>query len=664
MRVFWLSFAILFLELTLIRYIPSYFRMLSFFSNFLLLSCFFGMSWGMLAGKGRNLFALSLPLSALVVGAVTYIRPGANIDFKQSNILFFGSEFLSEAGRNFPLVGVLLLVFLVFGMIFYGLGQELMKRLEEMPSLEGYSANLWGSLVGSATFTTVSVLGVHPALWFLLAGLSLLPCWPRTLKGAALFGLSTLLLAGGAALDVDSSWSPYNRVEFRRMDENTTGIYVNGISHQQMFAADKESAYAIPYRGFMSAGAAAPDVVIVGAGSGNDVAAALDSGVKSVQAVEIDPVINHFGVLHHPRKPYSDPRVTRHITDGRRFLRSYKTKVDIVSFGLVDSLTLLSGFASTRLENNLFTQDSFADAKNLLRENGCLVVYNDFRESWLIARYYHQLVNLFGAERVCLLTIPMRERLSVRDGSIGAATAILLAGNIESTRAWMKKIGLQETRFDETYKEVIPATDNWPFPYLRKAEIPAHNLWSAVLLLTLSAVTLRLRLGTQASRIHPKMFWLGAGFMLIETRGIGRMSLLFGTTWRGSSLSILAVLALALVANYLCQRYDLEKRSGWLLIGLLSCLCLDALVPTTALLDLEAPLRLAAASLLLFSPMFFSGLMFSSALRNQSHASLALGSNLLGAMLGGALENFTTILGVKGLLAIAAGIYLIANRSK
>ena len=63
------------------------------------------------------------------------------------------------------------------------------------------------------------------------------------------------------------------------------------------------------------------DVLIIGAGSGNDVAAALANGAKHVDAVEIDPVINEIGRADHPDHPYDDPRVTVHLDDGRSFVR-------------------------------------------------------------------------------------------------------------------------------------------------------------------------------------------------------------------------------------------------------------------------------------------------------------------------------------------------------
>lgn len=47
---------------------------------------------------------------------------------------------------------------------------------------------------------------------------------------------------------------------------------------------------------------------------------ALQWGAEHIDAVEIDPVIQHLGVRDNPDKPYQDPRVTVHLGDGRNFL--------------------------------------------------------------------------------------------------------------------------------------------------------------------------------------------------------------------------------------------------------------------------------------------------------------------------------------------------------
>src|SRR5205085_11852463 len=89
-------------------------------------------------------------------------------------------------------------------------------------------------------------------------------------------------------------------------------------------------------------------VLILGAGSGSDVATALAKGVKSVTAVEIDPEIQALGAQFNPDKPYSNPNVKVVVDDGREFLRNTGQKYDLIIFALPDSLTLTSSVANLR----------------------------------------------------------------------------------------------------------------------------------------------------------------------------------------------------------------------------------------------------------------------------------------------------------------------------
>ena len=79
-------------------------------------------------------------------------------------------------------------------------------------------------------------------------------------------------------------------------------MYVNGIPHQRLTTAatrlKQEPFYDEPYRDvpFMP-----KNVLIVGAGTGTDVAIALSHGVKHVDAVEIDPRLLEFGEDAQPR---------------------------------------------------------------------------------------------------------------------------------------------------------------------------------------------------------------------------------------------------------------------------------------------------------------------------------------------------------------------------
>src|SRR5205823_450966 len=96
---------------------------------------------------------------------------------------------------------------------------------------------------------------------------------------------------------------------------------------------DVRKGYRIPYR---LLGREPGRVLILGAGSGNDVAVALAQGADSVDAVEIDPAIAQLGRTTHPDKPYLDSRVHVHVNDARSFLQNAQEKWDLIVFGTLD----------------------------------------------------------------------------------------------------------------------------------------------------------------------------------------------------------------------------------------------------------------------------------------------------------------------------------------
>ena len=88
-RTFLASFLVLFLEIALIRWMPAYIRLLSYFSNFILLASFLGIGLGCLLAPARvRLFAWFPLLQAIVIGAVNYFRLEVSVrDLRQH--LFF-----------------------------------------------------------------------------------------------------------------------------------------------------------------------------------------------------------------------------------------------------------------------------------------------------------------------------------------------------------------------------------------------------------------------------------------------------------------------------------------------------------------------------------------------------------------------------------------------
>ena len=290
-----------------------------------------------------------------------------------------------------------------------------------------------------------------------------------------------------------------------------------------------------------------------------------------VDAVEIDPVIMRLGLAHHPDRPYSDPRVTRINDDARHFLRTTDKKYDLVVFALIDSLTMQSSFSGVRLESYMFTEESFRAVRDRLAPNGLLVVYNYFREPWLVDRLANIAAAAFNSE----------PRVHVHEAR--AYLGVMLAGPRLTTLTTDPVVPERVTAFNQSHEpsparghrrdaSVEPATDDWPFLYLENRHIPAHYLGALALILVVSIVAVMATLRGQAGRWSWEMFLLGAAFMLLETKSIIQFALLWGSTWFVASLVIAAVLTMAILATVVVSR--VEIRRPWLvcavLVGLLA----------------------------------------------------------------------------------------------
>jgi hypothetical protein len=147
-------------------------------------------------------------------------------------------------------------------------------------------------------------------------------------------------------------------------------------------------------------------------------------------------------------------------------------------------------------------------------------------------------------------------------------------------------------------------------------------------------------------------FLLGAGFLLLETRGVTELSLLFGSTWIVNAVVIAAFLTMALLAN----TYVMFRPVSWKLAytALFVLLILGMLFPYIRLDTFPTAGRVLGAAVLVGFPVFFTGLIFSRSFRDVRKPAEALGVNLLGAVVGGTLENTVMLAGTHllGVLAI------------
>jgi SAM-dependent methyltransferase len=642
MRLVLLSFLMLFVELALIRWLGSNVVYLSYFSNFVLLGSFLGIGVGFLRGRAdTDTFRWAPVLLAFLVGFVI-IFP-VQIDRSGSDVIYFGN--FTPSGL--PTWVTLPVIFLAVAAVMAMIGEGVARQFVEFEPLEAYRYDIVGSLLGIGAFSLLSFLWAPPIAWGFVAGVLFLiverKTW-RLLQLVAIVGL--VIMLGRESLVPFYSWSPYYKVSVAPPPaaRGSYDIGVNGIPHQSMNSVEVRRkdgpVYFVPYE--RAPNDSLDDVLIIGAGSGTDVAIALSEGAKHVDAVEIDPRLYQLGQRLHPDKPYQDPRVTIHINDGRAFLEQTDSKYDLILFALPDSLTLVQGQSSLRLESYLFTREAIESARDHLKPNGVFAMYNYYREAWLRDRYSATLASAFG-HPPCVDDVGKTGHLAVLTTAL-TPTGTTCAGGPPSVAT----------------DAPAPATDDYPFPYLRDRGIPVLYLVAIGLILLTSVVLVR-GAGGPLRRMTPyaDLFFMGSAFLLLETKSVVQFALLFGTTWFVNALVFGGVLLSVLAAIEVTRRTRLP-RPVVLYALLVATVVIGFLIAPHALLGMSFWPRLAAAVLIYFTPIFAANLVFAQRFRDVETSNLGFGANLLGAMVGGLLEYLALISGYQALALLVAVLYVLA----
>lgn len=643
LRLVLLSGLMLFVELALIRWTGSNVVFLSFFSNFVLLGSFLGIGVGFLRGTSRvDLFPFAPLALAILVGAVLTFP--VEIDRSGSELIFFGGFGLT----GLPIWVTLPFIFLAVAAVMAMIAEGVARTFVTFEPLEAYRLDISGSILGIVAFSALSFSWAPPVVWGIIAAaLFAVLLWPRVgvLQVIALAGLVFLL--GRESLAPASSWSPYYKVTTLALATNPGGIdvHVNGIPHQTATSVEdrrnEEPVYFIPYE--RAALESPEDVLIVGAGTGSDTAIALAQGAGHVDAVEIDPRIQQVGAQRHPDAPYADPRVTVTVDDGRAFMERSDATYDLILFALPDSLTLVSGQSSLRLESYLFTTQAMESARDHLKPGGVFAMYNYYREDWLVDRLAGTLAVTYG-HAPCIDSVGEVGRLAV-------LTVALDPAAVDCETEWSAT---------DAVAAATPATDDYPFLYLRTRGIPEIYRIALVLILAASLVAVRVVAGPLASmRGYLDLFAMGAAFLLLETKSVVQFALLFGTTWFVNALVFTGVLVAVLAAIEVARRVRLPN-PRYLYAALLAALAVAWLVPVDALLELEMAPRFVVAVVVWFTPIFIANLVFADRFRSVEASNVAFGANLLGAMVGGVLEYVSLVTGYQALLLLVAALYAAA----
>jgi len=601
-ELFLASTTALFIELLFIRWLSSEIPIFAYFKNFPLLAAFIGLGVGSLISESRKFYWVSSCWTFCLLTAMVTFSSELHLHdlkFPEPNIDFWDLPF-SEKSPIRIWIKNFCLVFFILGCCtwsFVGPGQAVGKLIKSGPPLRMYTFDILGSLVGVLAFAFLSSLYSPPTVWVVIAVVLL---WIVGIKlGISRFKQAlplgfVILIAGLAYVRTQSSdviikWSPYYRIEVKPVYRKVASgeqkfwkyhLNVNQWIHQVMIDLNdtvrgdyvpetppwigwiiNRLQYDFPF--FFKP---APESVLIGgAGSGNDVSGALRNGAKKITAVEIDPGILYFGKELHPARPYASDRVTAVNADIRAFLRRSKEKFDLIIFSILDSHTALSALSSLRLDNYVYTVEGIKDAVNHLKPDGimCLSFYESNR-IWLGERIYSSIYKATGTRPAAT--------------SLGKVCAFVFGPGITQEGALKKlydrNIGFKNTDYLHGKLQVRPSTDDWPFLYSNPRGQPFVYYLSLVLVVIFGGafVYWGLRSGIDGggrTRLDLPMFFLGAGFLLIETKGLAEMSLLFGSTWIVNTIVFSGIFIMVLLANWaVSQGANRYTNAAFILEGL------------------------------------------------------------------------------------------------
>ncbi len=661
-RLFGYSFLILFLELALIRYIPANVRMAAYFINLVLIATFLGMGTGLLLQYRKTNFTFLFPpvLLALFLVCSYFGNIIVQADKESAEFLWPTYYDLSPVSKKWGIVPVISILFLFATLIFIPLGQGMGREFSKFRPLIAYSINVAGSLAGIIVLAVLSQLSTGPLVWFSLSGLAfLLLCSNKKEIISFILCFPIIIFLVVQAKQDSEVWSPYYKID-AFLNPPAVTVNVNGSFHQHIMNFSDEVLkkseytrkifvdYLRPYELLESV----DDVLILGAGTGNDVVIALHQGAKHVDAVEIDHEILKLGKAKHFQSPYADKKVDAYVDDARAFLKKTNKKYDLIVIGTLDSQTLLSGMTSVRLDNYVYTVESFRSIKDHLKPDGALVLYHMSSEQYIVYKIYAALAQAFEYPPIMNINKPPH-----------LFNITLVATKEPWEKELPEEFRSQFSVYDFSGEEnfaYIPPTDDWPYLFIKNPGIPNHY-WKvagivAVFTLILGGGAIGIR---EIRKFDAPLFFLGAGFLLLETKSVTEMSLLFGSTWQVNILVFSSVLILVLLANMTAIKFQ-DIRLDRLFLGLFLSIALCYFVPVSSLLDFPLLLQWALGGIKVALPLYFSSLIFATVFKTRERAALALGYNLIGSIVGGLLEYSSMVWGTKSLYLTALVMYFLA----
>jgi spermidine synthase len=660
------SFVTLVQELALIRWLPGQVRVLAYFSNVVLISAFVGLGIGCLVAARALPRWMSLwtwPASLLLLAAAA--SAASRIAFTSEStsehlwLLYFDLPKTAPVvnGVRLPILAMFVLTALTFVPLGHFIAARLRSFQEAGRPLTGYALDLAGSLAGVLVFTLIAYIGTFPAVWFAVALLAGLALYDRRIAPLVLHVVLAVAVMAIVIVSEHAQWySPYYALSVKQEGQFTM-VLTNGSLHQAAMPLRKtdrvsrevavaRAGYHVPYRLLRTP---PRDVLVIGAGTGNDVAVALDNGAERVDAVEIDPKILDLGRRLHPDRPYASPRVRTFNTDARAFLNDHREQYDLIVFGTLDSMTRLSALSNVRLDNFVYTAEAIEAARRHLKPAGGIALYFMVKAPYI------------SDHIAAMLIAATHEQPVIIRRPFVMFNTLFLAGPAFRHLARNGSLALRPEQVDAVTSAIDIPTDDWPYLYLNGRTLTSFyvSLIAAMLAITAAAVfAVSSAMRRTVARPDVEMFLFGAAFLMVETKLVTEMNLVWGATWLTSAVVFGSILLMILAGTLLTARRPLPWNAA--AIALVLSLAATYFIPIRELVGRSPAMRVFSSIAYVGVPVFFASICFALLFREREHAETAFGWNMLGAVFGGLLEFSSMALGLRAMTLLAIVAYLLA----
>jgi hypothetical protein len=422
---------------------------------------------------------------------------------------------------------------------------------------------------------------------------------------------------------VAERWTPLNRVlGFLPGEDVSNGIvtYDRNVGEVIRFDGENLPGWEELQEGPPSVGyelAPPGRALVIGGGGGRDVLAALSTGRRDVDVVELNRGIKEVvdeDLAEVSGRPYSLPGVNTLIGDGRSTLASRDDDYAHIQLGFVDTFSGSSAQAFALTENNLYTVEAFDEYLDRLEPGGVLNVSRPIRHNGdealratvlaletlerrgvddperhvvvVLGRYQLFLTRFeYGAVLVKNEPFTDADLTRMRDLARERTTGVAFAPDGPFRPRWRGLAGADIDEFCEGYPiDVCPPTDDKPFFFNMKrlGDIGGRSTADAlglpdpmlvlaitlgvVLALALAAFVLPLALARRPGRptVGSLLFFaaIGFGFLLLEVVLIQRFVLFLGFPTYALSVVLFALLLFTGAGAALSTRFGTRARTA------------------------------------------------------------------------------------------------------